>query len=82
MAKAEAKLEFVADAKLLRGLPAGEGAVDQMVQSGFLRETGGKLLSTIELVAGDLKINGKAQGIPGLGAPPPVGGTEGPPPQE
>jgi uncharacterized protein YdgA (DUF945 family) len=82
IAKAEAKLDLDADAKLLRGLPAGESTVDQMLASGFLREAGEKLLSTLELAAGELKINGKVQGIPGLGSPPPVGGTELPPPQE
>jgi uncharacterized protein YdgA (DUF945 family) len=82
VAKAEAKLDFEADRKLLVGLPAGVATVDQMLESGFLRSAGEKLLSTLELAGGELKINGKVQGIPGLGVPPPVGGTEEVPPQE
>ena len=38
---------------------------------GFAKREGDKLVSHIEYKQGEFKVNGKAQGIPGFGGPPP-----------
>jgi hypothetical protein len=43
------------------------GAVDGQ----YAELKGDKVVSHLEFHGGELKINGKVQGIPGLGAPPP-----------
>jgi uncharacterized protein YdgA (DUF945 family) len=41
------------------------------VDGGYAKREGDKLVSHIEFKQGQLKINGKAQALPGMGGPPP-----------
>jgi uncharacterized protein YdgA (DUF945 family) len=82
--KLEANLDFSAPQKLMDKADGGANWVNSMVDQGFLERKGDKVVSHIEFRNGQLKINGKAQGIPGLGGPPataPSGAPESPPPQ-
>jgi uncharacterized protein YdgA (DUF945 family) len=63
--------------KLAEKIPNGATAVGGAIDQGYARRDGDRIVSHIEFRKGVLKINGKEQGIPGLGGPP-----QPPPPQE
>ena len=64
--------------KLVEKIPSGASSAGAAIDAGYLKRDGDKLVSHIEFRKGELKVNGKAQGIPGLGGPP--GAAEGMPP--
>lgn len=70
IAKLDADLRFEAPQKMLEKIEGGTSAVTLAVDGGYVERVGDKLVSHIEFHQGELKINGKVQGIPGLGAPP------------
>ncbi len=64
--------------KLVEKIPSGATSAGAAIDAGYLRRDGDKLVSHIEFRKGEFKVNGKAQGIPGLGGPPAA--AEGMPP--
>lgn len=75
LAKVEGDFKFQAAQALVDSIEGGADWANQVVEQGLLIRQGEKLVSHIEYVAGDLKVNGKLQAIPGLGAPPPPEST-------
>jgi uncharacterized protein YdgA (DUF945 family) len=71
IAKIDADLLFEAPQKMLEKIEGGSNAINEAVDGGFAERKGDKLVSHLEFHQGELKINGKVQGIPGLGAPAP-----------
>jgi uncharacterized protein YdgA (DUF945 family) len=69
--KIEAEIAIDVAQKMVEKFPNGATAVGAAVDSGYIRREGDRLVSKIEFKHGELKVNGKAQGIPGLGGPPP-----------
>ncbi|HET9472292.1 MAG TPA: DUF945 family protein [Steroidobacteraceae bacterium] len=69
--KLEADFTIECAQKLIEKIPNGATGAGVMVDQGFAKREGDKLVSRIEYEKGELKINGKAQPIPGLGGPPP-----------
>lgn len=65
----DADLKFEAPQKMLENLEGGRQAMMSAVNAGYAELKGGNVVSDLEFHAGELKINGKAQGIPGLGNP-------------
>jgi uncharacterized protein YdgA (DUF945 family) len=82
MGKLDAEIDFAGHRKVLEKLPGGATSVGEMVEAGYVVSEGDKLVSKIVFRAGELTINGKPQGIPGLGPPPASPGPEATPPQE
>jgi uncharacterized protein YdgA (DUF945 family) len=79
IAKLEADIHIVVAQKLIEKVPSGTTSADAAVDAGYATREGDKLVSHIEFSKGQLKVNGKAQGIPGLGGPPAA--TQGMPPE-
>jgi uncharacterized protein YdgA (DUF945 family) len=72
LAKLEADLSFEAPLALINRIDGGPAWMSQMLDQGLLVRQGAKLVSHLEYAAGELKVNGKVQPIPGLmSAPPP-----------
>jgi uncharacterized protein YdgA (DUF945 family) len=71
IARLDADLRFEAPQKLLEKMAGSPQAVTQALEEGFAERQGAGVATHLEFHAGELKINGKIQGIPGLGAPPP-----------
>jgi hypothetical protein len=69
--KLDADLLIEASTKLLEKLPNGATMVGGAVDSGYAKREGDKLVCKILFKKGELTVNGKPQGIPGLGGPPP-----------
>jgi uncharacterized protein YdgA (DUF945 family) len=69
--KVDAEINFSAHQKMIEKFPGGAASLGEMLDGGYVLREGDKLVSKIEIRAGVLTINGKPQGIPGLGAPPP-----------
>lgn len=78
--KIEADITVEAAQKLVEKFPNGATAAGAAVDGGYAQRDGDKLVSRIEFKQGQLSINGKPQGIPGLGGPPMQ--EEAPPPGE
>jgi uncharacterized protein YdgA (DUF945 family) len=78
VAKLEADIHIEVAQKLIEKVPGGATSVGAAVEAGYATRAGDKLVSRIEFSKGQLKVNGKAQGIPGLGGPPAA--TDGVPP--
>jgi uncharacterized protein YdgA (DUF945 family) len=74
--KLDADINISADIKAVEKFPNGAQAVEGAVQSGYAEKKDGKLICKIVFKNGALTVNGKPQGIPGLGGPPP-GAMEG-----
>jgi uncharacterized protein YdgA (DUF945 family) len=72
IARLDADLHFEAPQKVIESLDGGHGRDAMMgaVDGGYAQLEGDKVVSRVEFHGGELKINGKTQGIPGLGAPP------------
>lgn len=75
----EADITIEVAQKLIEKIPSGATSAGAAVDAGYATRDGGKLVSHIEFKRGELKVNGKAQGFPGLGGPPAA--AEGMPPQ-
>ncbi len=69
--KIEADITIECAQKLIDKFPNGASATGAMVEQGFARRDGDKILSHIEYRQGEFKVNGKAREIPGFGRPPP-----------
>ncbi len=69
--KIEADFTIEAAQKLIEKFPNGGTGAGAAVEEGFAKREGDKLVSHIEYKKGELKVNGKTQGLPGLGGPPP-----------
>lgn len=69
--KLEADFNIECAQKLIEKFPNGATGAGVMVDQGFAKREGDKLVSHIEYRKGELRINGKLQGMPGLGGPPP-----------
>jgi uncharacterized protein YdgA (DUF945 family) len=79
--KLDAEIQFAGHRKVVEKFPGGVTMIGQMIDDGHVVREGDKLVSKLEFRRGELKINGKSQGIPGLGPPPGPAGAEGMPPQ-
>ncbi len=79
VAKLEADIHIEVAQKLIEKIPSGATSAGAAIDAGYAQRDGDKLVSHIEFKRGELKVNGKAQGIPGLGGPP--GAAAGMPPQ-
>lgn len=66
----DADLHFEAPQKVIESLPGGREAMMGAVDGGYAELKGSHVVSHVEFRAGELKINDKVQGIPGLGNPP------------
>ena len=69
--KIDADITIEVAQKLVEKIPNGATGAGMAVDQGFAKREGEKIVSRIEFKKGELKVNGKAQGIPGLGGPPP-----------
>ena len=74
VAKLEADIHIDVAQKLIEKIPSGATSAGAALDAGYAKRDGEKLVSHIEFRHGELKVNGKAQGIPGLGAAPAAGG--------
>jgi len=70
LTRLDADLSFEGAQKVFEKLPNGRDVMTSAVDAGYAELEGNQVVSHIEFHAGELKINGKVQGIPGLGAPP------------
>jgi uncharacterized protein YdgA (DUF945 family) len=77
--KVEADIHIEVAQKLVEKIPSGATTAGAAIDSGYATREGEKIMSHIEFKAGQLKVNGKVQGIPGIGGPP--GAAEGMPPE-
>jgi len=68
--------------KMIQKFPNGSTGAGAMVDAGYAKREGGRLICKLVFAKGQLTVNGKPQAIPGLGGPPPGAGEEAPPPQE
>ena len=73
--RVEADLRFEAPQTVIESLPGGRDAMMGAVDGGYAELKGSHVASHVEFRAGELKINDKVQGIPGLGAPVPNPGA-------
>jgi uncharacterized protein YdgA (DUF945 family) len=80
--KLDAEINVDFSQKMVDKLPGGAAAVGNMVDEGTLKRERDRYVSKIELRHGELRVNGKAQGFPGLGPPPAPMTPEAPPPAE
>jgi uncharacterized protein YdgA (DUF945 family) len=78
VAKLEADINIEIAQKLIEKLPSGATSAGAAIDAGYAKRDGDKLVSHIEFKRGELTVNGKAQGIPGIGGPPAA--AEGMPP--
>lgn len=68
--KLDADLKFEMAQKLAKKIPNGEAGLATALDQGYAKLEGDQVVSRIEFKGGKLKVNGKEQGIPGLGGPP------------
>jgi uncharacterized protein YdgA (DUF945 family) len=69
IARLDADLRMEAPQKLIEKLEGGRDGLMGAVEGGYAELQGDKVVSHIEFHAGELLVNGKVQGIPGLGSP-------------
>jgi uncharacterized protein YdgA (DUF945 family) len=69
--KVEADFTVECAQKLVEKFPNGATGAGLVVDQGYAKREGDKLVSHIEYKKGELTVNGKAERIPGLGGPPP-----------
>jgi hypothetical protein len=82
IAKLDADITIEAAQKVLEKFPNGATMAGGMVDAGYAKREGDKLVCHITFKAGELLINGKPQAIPGLGGPPAAAMEESEAPQE
>jgi uncharacterized protein YdgA (DUF945 family) len=68
--KMEADINFQLAQSLIKKLPNGPEGLATALDQGYVKLEGSNVVSHLEFKRGALKINGKQQGIPGLGGPP------------
>jgi uncharacterized protein YdgA (DUF945 family) len=71
LAKLEANLDIDIAEALIEELGGNAGLIDTAVTRGYAERREDRVIGKIEYRQGDLKINGKSQGIPGVGGPSP-----------
>ena len=81
LGKLDADIQFAGHRKVVEKFPGGATFVGELIEGGHVVLEGDQLRSKLEFRRGALTINGKPQGIPGLGPPPGSPGPEGMPPQ-
>jgi uncharacterized protein YdgA (DUF945 family) len=69
ISRLDADLRFEAPQKVIESLNDGREAMMGAVDGGYAELKGDRVVSHLEFHAGELRINDKVQGIPGLGAP-------------
>jgi hypothetical protein len=69
ISRLDADLRFEAPQKVIESLDGGRDAMMGAVDGGYAELKGDRVVSHLEFHAGELRINDKVQGIPGLGAP-------------
>jgi hypothetical protein len=72
--KIEADITIEVAQKLIEKIPSGATSAGAAIDAGYAKRDGDRLVSHIEFKRGELTVNGKAQGIPGLGGPPAAAG--------
>jgi uncharacterized protein YdgA (DUF945 family) len=80
--KIDADITIDVSEKMVQKFPNGSTGAGAMVDAGYAKRQGERLVCKILFSKGQLTVNGKPQAIPGLGGPPPGAGEEPPPPQE
>jgi uncharacterized protein YdgA (DUF945 family) len=80
--KIDADITIDLSEKMLQKFPNGSTGAGAMVDAGYAKREGDRLVCKIIFSKGELTVNGKPQAIPGLGGPPPGAMEEAPPPQE
>lgn len=76
ISKLDADFTVEAAQKVLEKFPNGATMAGTVVDGGYAKREGDKLVCHITFKAGELLINGKPQAIPGLGGPPANGGAQ------
>jgi uncharacterized protein YdgA (DUF945 family) len=76
LAKLEANIDIDIAETLIEELGGNASLVETAVTGGYAERREGRMVSKIEYRHGDLKINGKSQGIPGVGGPSPAAHSE------
>jgi uncharacterized protein YdgA (DUF945 family) len=66
ISRLDADLRFEAPQKVIEGLDGGRAAMMGAVDGGYAELKGDRVVSHVEFHAGELRINDKVQGIPGL----------------
>ena len=80
--KIDADITIDLSEKMIQKFPNGSTGAGAMVDAGYAKREGDRLVCKILFAKGELTVNGKPQAIPGLGGPPPGAMEEAPPPQE
>jgi uncharacterized protein YdgA (DUF945 family) len=80
--KIDADLTIDLSEKMIQKFPNGSTGAGALVDAGYAKREGDRLICKILFAKGELTVNGKPQAIPGLGGPPPGAMEEAPPPQE
>jgi uncharacterized protein YdgA (DUF945 family) len=80
--KIDADITIDLSEKMIQKFPNGSTGAGAMVDAGYAKREGDRLVCKIIFSKGELTVNGKPQAIPGLGGPPPGAMEEAPPPQE
>ena len=80
--KIDADITIDVSEKMIQKFPNGSTGAGAMVDAGYAKREGDRLVCKIIFAKGELTVNGKPQAIPGLGGPPPGAMEEAPPPQE
>lgn len=80
--KIDADITIDVSEKMIQKFPNGSTGAGAMVDGGYAKREGDRLICKIVFSKGQLTVNGKPQGIPGLGGPPSGEGEMPPPPQE
>jgi uncharacterized protein YdgA (DUF945 family) len=80
--KIDADITIDLSEKMIQKFPNGSTGAGAMVDAGYAKRTGDRLICKIIFSKGQLTVNGKPQAIPGLGGPPSGEGEMSPPPQE
>jgi len=80
--KIDADITIDLSEKMIQKFPNGSTGAGAMVDAGYAKREGDRLICKIVFAKGELTVNGKPQAIPGLGGPPPGAMEQVPPPQE
>jgi uncharacterized protein YdgA (DUF945 family) len=80
--KLDADITIDLSEKMLQKFPNGSTGAGAMVDAGYAKREGDRLICKILFAKGQLTVNGKPQAIPGLGGPHSGEGEMSPPPQE
>ena len=68
--KIDADITIDLSEKMIQKFPNGSTGAGAMVDAGYAKREGDRLICKIIFAKGELTVNGKPQAIPGLGGPP------------